>query len=454
MTRKVYIIDVTNRDGVQTARIGLSKLQKTMINLYLSRMGIYQVELGFPFTEQEKNYINANESLQKKGALKNLVLEGWCRAVKSDVEKAMEYTNLKALNLSISTSEIMTEGKFKGSVVRRPEEDPSKRNLIDTMQTAVKTALSKGVEYVGVNAEDASRTDIEYLIDFGFAAKAAGACRLRYCDTLGYDTPETIYERVKKLAEEVKIDIEPHCHNDLGCAVGNSIMAAMGAIDAGVDAYINTTVNGYGERAGNADLVSCLLMLKYGSRMPERGFEIGDIDLKMFRKISKYAAHAFDQPMPINQPAVGNNAFAHESGIHTDGALKDRHNYELFDYDIFGDYNEYAHIPGKYRSESSIAYFGDVKLYENDLYENKDRVILAGEYGGMAGLKHVYGLLNIEFKDDESAKWCLDLVRQANAHNQMPLTNDELRFIAAYPEETSMILSVDYIKTPEFVLSR
>ncbi|MGD9580571.1 MAG: homocitrate synthase, partial [Vampirovibrionia bacterium] len=82
MTNKVHILDVTNRDGVQTARIGLSKLQKTMINVYLSRLGIYQVEMGFPFSIQEKNYINANESLKSKGALKDLILEGWCRAVK------------------------------------------------------------------------------------------------------------------------------------------------------------------------------------------------------------------------------------------------------------------------------------------------------------------------------------------------------------------------------------
>lgn len=445
MTKKVHILDVTNRDGVQTARIGLSKLQKTMLNVYLSRLGVYQVEMGFPFTLQEKNYINANESLKKKGALKDLILEGWCRAVKTDVETAMINTNLDTLNLSISTSTIMTDGKFNGRIVRRPSEDPSKKNLINLMQESVKTAFDNGVKSVGVNAEDASRTDMEYLIDFSHAAKEAGANRIRYCDTLGYDTPEVIYKRIKKLAEEVKIDIELHCHNDLGCAVGNSVMGAMGAIDANVNAYINTTVNGYGERAGNADLVSCILMLVYGSGMNEHDFELDELNLKMFRKIAKYTAHSFKQPLPINQPAVGANAFAHESGIHTDGALKDRHNYELFDYDIFGEINEYARIPGKFRSESSIAYFGDVKIYEQDIYENDNRAILVGEYGGMAGLKHVYDLLNIEFKDKEGAQRCLDLTRQANAHNQLPLTNDELRFIAAFPEETALLLKVDFL---------
>lgn len=446
MAKRIHILDVTNRDGVQTARISLSKLQKTMVNVYLSRLGVYQTEMGFPFSIQERNYIKANESLKEKGALRDLILEGWCRGVRKDVEAAARLTNLKCLNLSISTSTIMTDGKFKGKIVRRPEEDPSKKSVTGMMVDAVEAAKENGITSIGVNAEDASRTDMEYLIDFSIAAKNAGCNRIRYCDTLGYDTPESIYKRVKQLAEEVQIDIEMHCHNDLGCAVGNSVMGALAAVDAGVNAYINTTINGYGERAGNADLISCLLMLKFGHMMKDHDFELDPINLKMCRKIAKYAAHSFGQPMPLNQPAVGANAFAHESGIHTDGALKDRHNYELFDYDHFGEENEYAYIPGKFRTESSLAYFGDVKIYENDIFENKDRVILAGEYGGLAGLKHVYDLLNIEFKDDDAAQVCLDLVRQANASNQSPLTNDELRFIAAYPEEVAEILTVDYVQ--------
>lgn len=445
MTPKIHILDVTNRDGVQTARIGMSKLQKTLLNLYLSRLGIYQVELGFPFALQEKNYINANESLKESGALRDLILEGWCRAIKKDVELATEYTNLTTLNLSISTSQIMTDGKFKGRMVRRPSEDPSKPSTIGIMLESVMVSKENNITSIGVNAEDASRTDIEFLIDFGMAAKEAGADRLRYCDTLGYDTPETIYKRVHKLASATKMNIELHCHNDLGCAVGNSIMGAFAAVDAGVDALINTTVNGYGERAGNADLISCILMLTYGSQIADHTFELDKINLQMFRKVAKYAAYAFRQPIHINQPAVGANAFAHESGLHADGALKDRHNYELFDYDIFGEPNEYAQIPGKYRSESSIAFFGDLKEYEEDIFEKTGRVILAGEYGGMAGLKHVYGLLDIEFKDHDCATRCLDLARQANAHNNMPLTNDELRFVAAYPEEAALILKVDHI---------
>ena len=117
------------------------------------------------------------------------------------------------------------------------------------MTDAVDAARAHGAETVGVNAEDASRTDIDYLIRFGLAAKAHGADRLRYCDTLGYDNPFTIYETAKTLAEKVGMPIELHCHGDLGMAVATSIAGAKGVIDGGQDAYINTTVNGIGERA-------------------------------------------------------------------------------------------------------------------------------------------------------------------------------------------------------------
>ncbi|HIE44308.1 MAG TPA: homocitrate synthase, partial [Candidatus Omnitrophica bacterium] len=257
---KIYIIDVTNRDGVQTSRLGLAKLQKTMINMYLDRMGVYQSEIGFPFTNHEINYINTNLELKSLGAFKSIILSGWCRALVKDIEKSLRLTNIKHLNISISTSEQMRRGKFGG---RYTGDD-----IINMVVEATKYARSEGVKKIGVNAEDASRTDINYLLDFAIAAKEAGADRFRYCDTLGYDDPYTIYERICKIATRVKIGIELHCHNDLGMAVACSIGGAKAAIDCGVDAYINTSVNGMGERAGNADLVSVILALKKSS-----GFE-------------------------------------------------------------------------------------------------------------------------------------------------------------------------------------
>jgi len=405
---KIYIVDVTNRDGVQTSRLGLAKLQKTMINIYLNEMGIAQSEFGFPVTRHETNYLNANVELARLGVLKPIMLSGWIRAIKEDVEKARKMTNIENLNLSISTSDQMINGKFQGRV--------TKNDVIKMMVEAVHTARKLNFKYVAVNAEDASRTGLDYLIKFSKAAKKAGAERIRYCDTLGYDDPFTIYDRVKALAQIVKLPIELHCHNDLGMVVACSVAGAKAAVDAGVDAYINTTVNGMGERAGNADLVSVILAIKYSSGF--RGKYILDEHIKLSHawKIAKYASYAFGVPIPINQPGVGTNAFAHESGIHADGALKDRRNYELYDFEELG------------RGEPEIIDTG--------------RQITAGEYSGIKGFRNVYDKLEVKFNDEKGATKILELVRYANVHTQQPLTEDELRFIAKYPEVARKIFTM------------
>lgn len=405
---KIYIIDVTNRDGVQTSRICLGKLEKTMINLYLNKMGIYQSEFGFPVTHHEINYLNANLELARMGVLKPIILSGWIRAIVEDVEKATKLTKVKHLNLSISTSEQMIRGKFRG---KKTEDD-----ILRMMTEAVDLARKKGIKTIGVNAEDASRTDLDYLVRFAQAARQHGADRVRYCDTLGYDDPFTIYDRVKTLAREVQIPIELHCHNDLGMAVAISISGAKAAIDGGVDAYINTTVNEMGERAGNADLVSVILAIKYSSGFKNKYLLDERVNLSWSWKIAKYASYAFGVPIPINQPGVGANAFAHESGIHADGALKDRRNYELYDFEKLG------------RGEPEIIETG--------------RKITAGEYSGIKGFRNVYEKLEIRFRNQKEANRILELVRYANVHTQKPLVEDELRFIAKYPRIAKKIFTM------------
>ncbi len=405
----IRLIDVTNRDGVQTSRLGLSKLQKTMINVYLNDLGVCQSEFGFPVTRHETNYINANIDLSRKGLLKPIILSGWIRAITKDVESAFENVpDIKYMNLSISTSDQMIQGKFQGKKTRK--------DIIESMVEAVKLAYDKGAKGIGVNSEDASRTDIDYLIEFSEAAREAGAKRIRYCDTLGYDNPFSIYDSIYELAKAVKIPIEMHCHNDLGMAVGCSLAGAKAAIDAGVDAYINTTVNGLGERAGNADLISTILAVQK-SRVFGGKYKLDErINLKNGWKIARYGSYAFGVPIPINQPAVGANAFAHESGIHADGALKDWRNYELYNFEELG------------RGEPEIIETG--------------RMITAGEYSGIKGFRNVTGKLEIEFKSDKDAQEILDLVRYANVLNQKPITDDELMFIAHYPEEARLLMTV------------
>ena len=406
---KIYFLDVTNRDGVQTAKLGLSKLEKTLINIYLNEMGVFQSEFGFPTTRHESRYLQANLELAEMGVLYPIRLEGWIRAIVGDVETAFKLIpGIKHLNLSISTSDQMIKGKFQG---RKTRDD-----IINDMVEAVDAAWALGAESIGVNAEDASRTDLDFLIKFGLAAKEHRADRLRYCDTLGYDNPFTIYDTVRTLAETVGIAIETHCHGDLGLAVANSIAGAKGAIDGGQDVYVNTTLNGLGERAGNADLVATILAVTKSKGFADK-YQLGNsIDLSKVWKVAKFASYAFGVPIPINQPGVGANAFAHESGIHADGVLKDPHNYELYSYEELG------------RGESEFVETG--------------REICTGEYSGVSGFSHIMGKIEVSFNNKEEANEVLELVRYANVESQKPLVEDELLFIAKYPEIAKKLLTL------------
>jgi len=396
---KIYIIDVTNRDGVQTAKLGLSKLEKTMINMYLNEMGVFQSEFGFPTTHHESHYLQANLELARMGVLSPMRLEGWIRAIPDDVHLCFKLVpDMKHLNLSISTSDQMITGKFLGK--------KNQQDIINLMVEAVDAARKHGVETVGGNAEDGSRTRLEFLVKFGTAAREAGATRLRYCDTLGYDSPFSIYETVKVLAESVKLPIEIHCHGDLGMAVANSIAGAKGVIDGGQDAYINTTINGIGERAGNADLVAVLLAVTKVKGFGDKYQLANKMDLMKSWKIARFTSYAFGVPIPINQPGVGANAFAD--------------NYELYGFEELG------------RGEPELVETG--------------REICTGRYGGISGFRHVMneimGEESVHFTTAEEAERILELVRYANVLAQKPLVEDELLFIANYPDISRKLMTM------------
>jgi len=404
---KIYFLDVTNRDGVQTAKLGLSKLEKTMVNIYLNEMGVFQSEFGFPTTKHESRYLQANLELAEMGVLKPIRLGGWIRAIAGDVETAFKLVpNMRHLNLSISTSEQMLKGKLK----------KTRADIIKDMTEAVDAARAMGAESIGVNAEDASRADRNFLIEFGLAAKEHGADRIRYCDTLGYDNPFTTYEACRVLAENIGLPIEQHCHGDLGMAVANSLAGAKGAIDGGQDAYINTTINGIGERAGNADLVAVILAVTKSKEFAKKYQLAGSVRLTKAAKIAEFASYAFGVPIPLNQPGVGANAFAHASGIHADGVLKDPENYELYSFKELGR--------------------GKPKFVETG------REIIAGQYSGISGFSHLMGKMDVSFSRKEEANEILELVRYANVEAQKPLVEDELLFIVKYPQIARKLLTL------------
>lgn len=415
----IKIVDVTNRDGVQTSRLGLAKLQKTIINIMLNEMGINQSEFGFPTTEHEINYLNGNLQLVERGLINKTKLSGWMRAIASDVRKGFDNVQkLKYINLSQSTSEQMITGKYQGK--------KNKKQILEQTCEAINEAISQGAKVIGVNAEDASRSDLDYLIEYAKECKKYGASRFRYCDTLGYDDPQTAYERIFQIAKEAQMDVEMHFHNDLGMATACSVMGAKAAIDAGVDAWINTAINGMGERAGNADLVSCILAIEKSSGFKGKYKLDPQIDISKAWRLAKYTSYAFGVPIPMNQVAVGDNAFAHESGIHADGALKDRRNYELYDYEELGK--------------------GEPEIIETG------RMITVGEYSGIKGFRNVYQNLELEFNDEDEARNILELVRYANVHTQKPLTDSELRFIYYYPDIAAKIMTVEPYYKPNGAL--
>jgi isopropylmalate/homocitrate/citramalate synthase len=194
-------------------------------------------------------------------------------------------------------------------------------------------------------------------------------------------------------------------------AVANSVYGALGDLDAGQDAWINTCVNGIGERAGNADLLSVILALKYNYQTHP---EIGDaLDLSWARRFAMWACYAFGQPLPPAWPGTGRNAFAHESGIHADGALKDRANYELYDDAVLGP-------------------------FPDNWADRAGRVVLTGEYGGKAGFAHVFEGLGIEVAPGEE-DLAFKLVQLCASATSKPLTDDELRLIGSYPRQLALL---------------
>ncbi len=301
--KKIYIVDTTLRDGEQTAGVVFANQEKIRIAKYLDELGVDQIEVGVPVMGgDEKQAIRAICKLGLKASIM-----GWNRAVVSDIQESID-CGVDAVAISISTSDIHIKYKLQTT----PED------VLERMVKAVEFAKKQNV-YISVNAEDASRSDMNYLIEFARNAKQAGADRLRYCDTVGVLEPFATYEKIKTLIDATGIDVEMHTHNDFGMATAN----ALAGVRAGAN-WVGVTVGGLGERAGNAPLEEVVMALKY--------IDGDDLNFKtgMFVEVAKYVARASGRILHPSKPIVGSNMFAHESGIHGDGVLKNPLTYEVF----------------------------------------------------------------------------------------------------------------------------
>ena len=299
----IKIDDTTLRDGEQTAGVVFSNHEKVRIAKLLDEVGVHQIEVGIPaMGGDEKAVIK-----QIAGLGRSTSVLAWNRAVKSDIQESLD-CGVEAVAISMSASDIHIEHKLQ----------KSRQWVLDQISECVEFAKAHDV-YVSVNAEDASRANLEFLMRFGLAAKEAGADRLRFCDTLGILDPFDTFNVISFLIKRVGIEIEMHTHDDFGMATAN----ALAGVKAGAT-YVNTTVNGLGERAGNAALEEVVMALKH----------IGRVDLGMhterFRELSEYVASASARTIPAWKSIVGTNVFAHESGIHADGVIKNPLNYEAF----------------------------------------------------------------------------------------------------------------------------
>ncbi len=325
--KNIKIDDTTLRDGEQTAGVVFANDEKVYIAKMLDKIGVHQIEAGIPaMGGDEKEAIKRIASLGL-----NCSVLGWNRAVKSDVDASIE-CGVDAVAISISSSDIHIEHKLM----------KSREWVLESVKTCVDYAKGFNL-YVSVNAEDASRSDMEFLLQFARTARDTGADRLRYCDTLGILDPFETFIRVKNIINIIGIDVEMHTHNDFGMAIANAIAG----IKAGAT-HVNTTINGLGERAGNAAFEELVMALKY-----IEGVDMG-FNTTLFRTLSEYVAKASNRIIPTWKPIVGGKLFVYESESKVSGILSDTETYELFNEKDVG--LERNVILGKYSGVNTIIY--------------------------------------------------------------------------------------------------
>jgi homocitrate synthase NifV len=361
----VIVNDTTLRDGEQTAGVAFNAEEKIEIARSLSAAGVPEMEIGIPVVGSEEKAVIA--AIAKLGLQSRLIV--WGRMHNADLS-AMTGCGVHMVNLSIPVSDLQLKYKLGRD-----------RNwMLNTIARYVAEACEMGME-VCVGGEDSSRADMDILLQVVETAQLAGARRFRFADTLGLLDPFTTYQRIRKLKESTDLEIEMHAHNDLGMATANTVAAVV----AGAT-HINTTVNGLGERAGNAPMEEAVMALRH-----LYGIETG-IDTRRFPAISSLVANASGRPVPLNKSIVGEAVFTHSSGIHVDGLLKNVANYQGFDPAEVG----------------------------------REHRLVLGKYSGSKSVLQAYGQIGIKLNPDQ-AKSILTLIREHAVETKTSPTSEDLR---------------------------
>jgi len=327
----IKLDDTTLRDGEQTAGVVFTNDEKINIARMLDEIGVEQIEAGIPAMGGDERDVIQHIA----GMGLDASILAWNRANLDDIKTSID-TGVDAIAISLATSDIHIETKLR----------KDRQWVLDSIREAVDFAKSHDV-YVSVNAEDASRTELGFLLEYARVAKEVGADRIRFCDTIGTMDPFRCYTIVKRLIDETGLEVEMHTHNDFGMAVANALAGA----HAGAT-WINVTIGGLGERAGNSALEEVVMALKY--------LEDADLgtDTKRFHEITDYVMRAAGRTIPAWKPIVGSNMFAHESGIHADGVIKNPKTYEVFSPEEVG--LERQIVVGKHSGSKTI----EMKLAE------------------------------------------------------------------------------------------
>lgn len=312
---KLHIVDTTLRDGEQTPGVAFDGDAKVEIARELNDLGVDIIEVGIPAVgEEEIDAIRRVAELDFKSTLLT-----WNRLNRKDIEASLK-TEVKNVHIAIPSSFIQIEKKLG----KTPDE------LLKEVDSVIKYAVKKGC-VVSVGAEDASRADENFLLKLYKVALNAGAIRVRYADTLGTLNPFNLFHRIKKIKDELKVEIDFHGHNDFGMATAN----ALAAFKAGAH-FISCSINGLGERAGNTALEEIVMALLY--------MENCEVNIKINQliSISKLVENCSGRNISSGKPIVGREVFFHESGIHVDGLLKDVNIYQYLDPKLLGRTNQFV----------------------------------------------------------------------------------------------------------------
>jgi 2-isopropylmalate synthase len=311
-SERIYIFDTTLRDGEQVPGCKLNTTEKIDIALQLEALGVDIIEAGFPISSPGD--FEAVSEISK--VIKNAVVCGLSRAVQKDIETAaaaLRYAERPRIHTGIGTSDFHIKSKFNSN----------REDILERAIQCVKWARNY-TDNIEFYAEDAGRTDNDYLARVVEAVIKAGATTVNIPDTTGYCLPHQYGEKMAWLINHVpnidKAVLSCHCHNDLGLATANSIAGAMNGAR-----QIECTINGLGERAGNTSLEEVVMVIRQHQQL---GLYT-NINTAMLNPVSRLVAETMRMPVQPNKAIVGSNAFSHSSGIHQDGFLKDAQTYEI-----------------------------------------------------------------------------------------------------------------------------